>query len=117
MSDADHRRTWLADVRVVDLTDSLAGCYAGRLLHDAGAQVLRCTSVATRVDLAVAGGSAVGADALVQILQDGVVSLDERAMRAALGTADIVLCNASTWSSFALDDLTHERPAATVVAI
>jgi crotonobetainyl-CoA:carnitine CoA-transferase CaiB-like acyl-CoA transferase len=108
---------WLAPTRVVDLSDNLAGLYASRLLKDAGASVLRCSSVAAQVDLAVAGGSAAGARALLEILQKGDETAEDVTIRSALDDADIVLCGASTWSTFALERAVAERRALTVVSI
>lgn len=117
MSDPDRLLPWLAGVHVVDLTDSLAGRYAGRLLKDAGATVTHCEDVLARVDVAVTGGSTAAVAALLAILEEGDAVCDSTGVSSALERAHVVLCGGSAWERFDLRGVVAACPDLTVVAI
>ena len=117
MNEPENRHKWLSSVTIIDLSDSLAGRYASRLLKDAGGTVQRCSSIPARVDVAVTGGSDAALEALLAILQNGDTVADEATTCGALPQADIVLCSASSWSSFGLEQAAHDHPSISIVAI
>jgi crotonobetainyl-CoA:carnitine CoA-transferase CaiB-like acyl-CoA transferase len=117
MIDSPRRLPWLTGVHVVDVSDTLAGRYASRLLKDAGATVTRAEEAPARVDVAVTGGSAPALDALLTMLTDGDDVRDGAAVRSAIEHADVVLCGAASWTGLALEQAARARPELTVVAI
>lgn len=80
----------LSTITVLDLSGTLAGAYAGRLLADSGAVVLRPADMPP-VDLGDAGTgySRKAYDALVALLEAGKTPVAD--VEAALDTADVII--------------------------
>lgn len=104
----------LADTKVLDLSGNLAGSYAGRLLADAGAVVLRPDGAKTDLGDPGTGYSQAAYRALGRLLDAGKTPVSN--VDTALCEADIVL-DTSDWPGFDARAARAERPDLVLVSI
>lgn len=108
------RRELLADVRVLDLSGSLAGIYAGRLLADAGAYVTRPADAVADLGDPGTGTSQAAYRALEALLDAG--KMPAESIESELRRADVVL-DTGAWPGFDAVRAYAERPDLVVVSV
>jgi crotonobetainyl-CoA:carnitine CoA-transferase CaiB-like acyl-CoA transferase len=113
----------LAELRVVDLSDGLAGAYAAKLFADAGAEVVKVEPAgghALRRRSAGASGAGSGEGALFRFLAGGQRSLvgapGDSAVRTLVAGADLVVESFAP-GAFDAEALAREHPGLVVLSI